>query len=184
MTAIHRRGFLALGAAGTVAACSSPPLVKTGTEIEAEVRASRDLLLQTVPGAEALNSRAAGLLIIPEILEGGLFLSGAYGEGGLLIGDALTDYVSMSAAAFGLQIGAQKYSQALFFMTQEALRDFRVTDGWELGVDAEYAVPDEGGAVGASTTTVSRPVIPYIYGQRGLIAGVSLEGAKYSRLIR
>lgn len=186
MTTLTRRGLLAtgpVGVLGALAACSSP-LAKSAGEIDGEVRASREQLYASVPGAARLGAQAAGLLIIPEIIKGGLFVSGAYGEGALMIGDAVTDYISMSSAGFGLQIGAQRYSQALFFMTPEVLRDFRVTDGWELGVNAEFATPDEGSALGTSTTTINEPVYAVIYGQRGLIVGASLAGSKYSRLIR
>jgi len=175
--------MLGSGAALMLAGCGTRQ-VNTANQIDAEVAISRRQLFQTVPGAERLAQNAAGLLIIPRILEGGFVISGAYGEGALVIGDATVDYISLAAAAVGLQIGAQRYSQALFFMTQEALADFRQTDGWELGVDAEAAVFEDAFAVGASTNTVNRPVYQVIYGQSGLIVGASLEGAKYNRLIR
>ena len=76
------------------------------------------------------------------------------------------------------------FSQALFFTTPEALADFRQADGWEIGVDAEVAVIDGGAGFGATNNTLSRPIYQVIYGQRGLIVGASLEGAKYNRLIR
>ncbi|MEO0386309.1 MAG: YSC84-related protein [Pseudomonadota bacterium] len=177
-----RRAAL-LGGAATAAGCGEIAVL-TQDEINRDVFASRDLLFATVPWAEELASRASGLLIIPEIVEGGFILSAAYGEGALLIGDAPVDYVSFTSTAFGLQIGAQAFSHALFFLTAEVLRQFRVTDGWELGVDAEFAVPDKGLGAGFSTTTVGRPVVATIYGQRGLLAGASFEGTKYSRLIR
>ncbi|MEO0912580.1 MAG: lipid-binding SYLF domain-containing protein [Pseudomonadota bacterium] len=177
-----RRGMLAATAAAA-SGCSIGD-VQTGAQIDRDVANSRALLYRTVPWAERLNSQSAGVLIIPNIVEGGFVLSGAYGEGALQVGEATVDYMSMTAAAFGFQIGAQSFSQALFFLTPEALRAFRVTDGWELGVDAEVAVLEDGASVGASTNTVSRPVVSIVYGQRGLIVGASLEGAKYSRLIR
>ena len=158
--------------------------MQSGAQIDQKVFASREELFRSVPGTLSLSQNAAGMLVIPEIYEAGLFVSGAYGEGALLIGDAVVDYISLSAAAFGLQIGGQRYAQALFFMTQESLADFRVTDGWELGVDAEFVALEDGAAIGASTTTVARPVYQVIYGQKGLIVGASLEGAKYNRIIR
>ncbi len=177
-----RRGAILAGAA-TLSSCGAVN-VQSAAEIDQDVFASRAQLFQTVPWAEGVSEQAAGVLIIPNVVEGGFLLSGAYGEGALLIGDAPVEYMSMTAAAFGLQVGAQAFSQALFFMTPEVLRDFRVTDGWELGVDAEFAVPDDGIGAGISTNTVGRPVVAVVYGQRGLILGASLEGAKYSRLIR
>lgn len=182
MTNWTRRGFI-VATAATTAACGTAQ-VQSGAQIDQKVAISRQQLFQTVPGAQRLAQNAAGYLIIPDIVEGGFVVSGAYGEGALLVGEATIDYMSVAAAAIGLQMGAQQYSQALFFMTQEALADFRQTDGWELGVDAEAAVMEDGVAVGASTSTINRPVYQVIYGQKGLILGASLEGAKYNRLIR
>lgn len=183
---LTRRTFMISGTIGggaALAGCGRRQ-VATGAELDQKVAASRALLFDTVPGTRSLAERSAGMLIIPEILEGGFIFSGAYGEGALLVGDAVVDYISMAAAAVGLQIGAQNFSQALFFTTPEALADFRQSDGWEVGVDAEVAVLDGGAGFGASTSTVMRPIYQVLYGQRGLIVGASLEGAKYNRLIR
>ncbi|MEO1551757.1 MAG: YSC84-related protein [Pseudomonadota bacterium] len=185
MTHLTRRHFALSAASCTALAACSDGGGNTAAAIDARVAASRALLFQAVPGTEGLAERAAGVLIIPDILEGGFVVSGAYGEGALQIGAATVDYMSLSAAAIGFQIGAQRYAQALFFMTTEVLRDFRVTDGWELGVDAEFAVFDAAAlSAGVSTRTITAPIYSVIYGQRGLIVGASLEGAKYSRLIR
>ena len=82
-----------------------------------------------------------------------------------------------------LQIGAQQYAHVLFFMTENALSEFRRADGWAVGADARYALPDRGGAIGAATTTSLAPVIALVFGQAGLIAGATLEGTKYTRII-
>lgn len=182
MTPLSRRVFLVAGAAGT-AACGSIN-TPSAAAINSDVAASKNLLYRSVPGAQELSARASGVLIIPRILEGGFLVSGAYGEGALQIGDATVEYYSMAAAAIGLQLGVQTFAQALFFMTPSALAKFRSTDGWELGVDAEAAAFEEGINFGTSTTSINQPVVQLIYGQRGLIVGASLEGAKYSRLIR
>lgn len=179
---LTRRCLILSGAAAATAACSNP--VRSGREINLEVARSRELLFSSVPGARSAYERAAGVLIIPQIVEGGFIVSGAYGEGALLVGDATVDYLSVAALAAGFQIGGQSYSQALFFSTPEALASFRQADGWELGVDAEVAAFEDGAAIGTSTRTVASPVYQVIYGQRGLIVGASLEGAKYSRIIR
>ena len=137
-----------------------------------------------MPGAQELGAQAQGILVIPNIRKVGFFASGAYGEGALLIGPAKVDYYSMSAAGFGLTFGAAEFNQALFFMTAQALQDFRVADGWELGVDAAVVVQQDGAAAGLTSTQINRPITEVIFGQRGLIADASLAGAKYSRIIR
>ena len=100
------------------------------------------------------------------------------------IGPAKVDYYSLSTAGVGLTFGASEFNQALFFLTEQALQDFRVADGWELGVDAAVVVQQDGAAAGLTSTQINRPITEVIFGQRGLIADASLAGAKYSRIIR
>lgn len=184
MSSLTRRSFLAAATAST-AACGSVGLnTPTAASIDRDVAVSKELLFNSVAGTRSLSQRSAGMLVIPRILEGGFLVSGAYGEGALQVGDATVDYISMAAAAIGLQLGVQTFAQALFFLTEESLAAFRSTDGWELGVDAEAVAFEDGLGFGTSTTSLSRPVVQLLYGQRGLIVGASLEGAKYSRLIR
>ena len=97
--------------------------------------------------------------------------------------DITVDYYSAAQASFGLQIGAQQYAHVLYFMTEEALAEFRGSSGWAAGADVEYAVNDRGGHLSAETTTVLAPVIAVVFGQAGLLAGASVEGTKYTRII-
>ena len=69
-------------------------------------------------------------------------------------------------------------------MTQESLADFRGSNGWAVGADAEYVFRDQGDTLGVETTTLRSPVVAAIYGRAGLIVGATLEGTKYSRIIR
>ena len=177
-----RSGFIA--ATGATAACTATGISKTTTQIDMDIDRARAELFRTVPGTQQLATQAAGVLIIPEITEAGFMLGGSYGEGGLLIGDAKVDYFSFSAASFGLQFGAQRFSHALFFMTQETLAGFRNADGWQLGVDAEFVYQQDSGSVGVSTNTINLPVYAVVFGQQGAFVGATLQGAKYSRIIR
>ncbi len=147
-----------------------------------------ELVLQTLFEIDAdtisIYKNAAATLIIPRITKAGLVLGGAYGEGVLRINEAPVDYYSLASASYGLQIGAQQYSNVIFFMTEEALQKFRVKDGWELGADAEVVFRDKGYSIGISSKTISKPVYAVVFDQKGLLAGTSLVGAKFSRLIR
>ena len=127
--------------------------------------------------------KASGVLYMPLMTEAAFGFGGAYGRGALLIDDVTVDYYSAASAGFGFQIGAQQYAHALFFMTPEALADFRASPGFAAGADLRYAVPSGGAAVGAETTTALAPVVALVFGQSGLIAGASLEGTKYTRII-
>jgi lipid-binding SYLF domain-containing protein len=186
MTPWTRRSFLAAAGCG-LAACTSapPPTAETPRQrIDREVDEALAELYQTVPGASELAARAEGILVIPNIRKVGFFASGAYGEGALMIGPAKVDYYSLSTAGVGLTFGASEFNQALFFLTDQALQDFRVADGWELGADAAVVVQNDGAAAGLTSTQINRPIQEVVFGQRGLIADASLTGAKYSRIIR
>lgn len=153
-------------------------------EIDSRVDAALFELYDTVPGARNVAEQAAGMLIMPRVNEAGFVYGAGYGEGALLIRGAKVDYYSVATASFGLQIGAQRYKHALFFMTPEALASFRTSDGWELGLDAEYAIPNNAGAATITSGTFNKPIYAVIYGQEGIIVGATVEGNKYSRIVR
>lgn len=193
MTGMTRRVFL--GAAGTasfgLAACATADKtmqnmgVNTGNadQINARVDSTREFLLSKYPGTRDLETRAAGVLWMPLVTEAGLLFGGSYGRGALRINNVTVDYYAMTGVSYGFQLGAQQYAHALFFMSAQALEDFRRSQGWTAGADMTYATPDIGGGnMGGSTTQLS-PVVALIFGQQGLMAGVSLEGSKYSRVI-
>jgi len=186
MTPWTRRSFLAAAGCGLAACTSTPPAggESARSRIDNNVDQALAELDQNVPGAAELASRAEGILVIPRIRKVGFFASGAYGEGALLIGPAKVDYYSLSAAGVGLTFGAAEFNQALFFMTAQSLQDFRVADGWQLGVDAAVVFKTDGTSAGLTSTQINRPIYEIVFGQRGLIADASLAGAKYSRIIR
>ncbi len=185
MSSLTRREAMRLGAASLVAAgAAAPARADSAAAIEAKVNRALEQLFATVPGARELNETAKGVLIMPEVVKAGLLLGGAYGEGALRVDGATVSYYSLAAASFGLQIGVQSTKQALFFMSDAALAKFRRDDGWEAGIDAEVTFPGAGVNAGVDTTTKSAPVIGIVFGQDGILAGASFEGAKYSRINR
>ena len=184
MTRLSRRTLLAGGAALTgLAACGNPVGNANAERIDARVDAARDYLRQNYPSLNELFRNAHGILYMPLVSEAGFMLGGAYGQGALRINDATVDYYSATRASFGLQIGAQQYAHALFFMTAQALADFRASEGWAASADIRYATPESGAAAGIQTTTVLSPVIGVVYGQAGLIAGASVAGVRYTRIL-
>ena len=64
----------------------------------------------------------------------------------------------------------------------EALEEFRRSPGWAASADVRYATPDQGATIGKETTELT-PVIALVFGQQGLIAGATLSGVKYTRII-
>ncbi len=184
---ISRRGVLGLGAVGFLAACDNS-FVGNGVnsdgaaKVDARVDATRDYLYSNYPGTQDLAQTARGILFMPLITEVGFGVGGSYGRGALRINDVTVDYYSSTRATVGFQIGAQQYAHALFFMTEDALAEFRSGNGWAAGADIRYATPEQGGSLGKETTELD-PVVGLIFGQQGLIAGATLSGVKYSRII-
>jgi lipid-binding SYLF domain-containing protein len=118
------------------------------------------------------------------VQKAGLVVGGSYGEGALRVGGKTVGYYSTSAASIGLQAGYQDRSEILMFMSKEALDDFQASSGWEVGGNASVAVIDDGLANEIDTVSAEKPVIAFIFGQEGLMADLSLEGAKISKIDR
>lgn len=185
MTHMNRRvfAFSGLAAMTSLAACSNPVGGDGAATLDARVDAARDYLRTNYPALGELFQNARGILYIPVVSEAGLFVGGSYGRGALRINDATVDYYDAKRASFGLQVGAQQYAHALFFMTEQALSDFRYSPGWAASADLRYATPTQGGSMGTETTTQFSPVIAVVFGQSGIMAGASLAGVKYARII-
>ena len=185
---ISRRNFVVLGAGAMGLAACDAGLLGNGVGsngaamIDARVDATRDYLFSSYPGTQTIAQNARGVLYIPLVTEVGVGFGGSFGRGALRINDVTVDYYSATSASFGLQIGAQQYAHAIFFMTDEALSNFRRSNGWVAGAGVEYATPQEGGNIGKDTTEID-PVTVFIFGQQGLIVGATIEGIKYSRII-
>jgi len=186
--AVSRRNFLTFGAAAAVLAGCDNALTGNGVnsngsaQIDARVDATRDYLFTNFPGTRDLAADAKGILFMPLITEVGFGVGGSYGRGALRINDVTVDYYSSTRATFGIQIGAQQYAHAIFFMTEDALANFRSGSGWAAGADVRYATPEMGQSIGKDTYELD-PVIAFIFGQQGLIAGATVSGLKYSRII-
>jgi lipid-binding SYLF domain-containing protein len=180
---VTRRGMvLGLGATGLLAGCGNGVGSNGSGQIDARVDATQSYLFERFPGTRDLAARAAGVLYMPLITEAGLVWGGGYGRGALRLQGATVDYYSATKASIGLQVGAQQYAHALFFMTQPALEEFRRSKGWAASADLKYATPEEGASIGKATTEIA-PVVALVFGQQGLIAGATLAGVKYTRII-
>ena len=188
---MNRRGFTRRGAvaglaavgAAALAGCSNGVGSNGAMVVDQRVDATRDYLLTRYPSTGDLERKASGVLWMPLITKAGFGFGGSYGTGALRIDQATVDYYEVVQANFGFQAGIQQYAHALFFMTDDALRKFRTSSGWSMGADAEYALIDQGGNLSADTVTALDPVIAFVFGQAGVIAGATLEGTKYRRII-
>ncbi len=151
-------------------------------EIERKVDSAILYLLEEVPNSESLIKNAKGMLVIPVMTKVGFLLGGAYGEGAFRIGEKTIEYYSSSQANYGFQFGAQQYSHILFFMTDEAMNRFLTSDGFKFGVNAEASVLKESDFRGTDTISSKSDVIGVVFGQQGLMLGVSLNGTVYDEI--
>ena len=188
MKSIKRRklliGSIALITSGIISGCSASKAQNAGNNIIEDSEKSLENLFDVAPESQDIYNKSAGTLIMPRITKASFGFGGSYGEGVLKIGGAPVDFYSVATASFGYQLGAIQFSHVIFFMTEDALKTFRVTDGWEIGADAEVFFRQQGVSLGITNNTLTKPIYAIVFGQKGVIAGASLEGAKYSRLIR
>ncbi|MBR9764256.1 MAG: twin-arginine translocation pathway signal [Rhodobacteraceae bacterium] len=186
MTQFTRRAFTlsALAAVPALSACSGNGFNNNGgAKIDARVDATLAQMYSQFPQTRDLAQKSAGMLVMPLLTEAGLGVGGGYGRGALRVGGTTVDYYSATRANIGIQIGAQQYAHVLFFMTQEALQDFRLNDGWAAGADADIVFSNQGETIRAETTTALAPVVAVIFAHAGLRVGATIEGLKYSRII-
>jgi lipid-binding SYLF domain-containing protein len=170
--------FISMGFLAT----TSP--AKTAKEINSEVNAALKLFSQHVKGGKEFLNAAKGVLVIPNIVKAGLGVGGEYGEGAMRIGGKTVEYYSLAAGSVGFQIGAQKTNLVLVFMQDEALKNFRKSSGWKAGVDGSVAFIDVGAGKSLDTVNVKDPIVAFMFGQRGLMANATVEGAKFTKLVR
>lgn len=151
-------------------------------EIDAGVTRALDDLYQQVKGSREMVARSQGTLVFPNFVSAGLGIGGSYGQGALRERGATVGYYSMAGGAVGIIAGAQSRAVFLLFMNQDALRKFETSSGWTAGVDASVAMIDAGADVQVNTVTAQQPVVGYALTNKGLMANLSLQGTKITRL--
>jgi lipid-binding SYLF domain-containing protein len=156
----------------------------TAEDLDKDSRQALQTLYKTEPVAETLSRTAKAVLVFPNIVKAGLVFGGSYGEGELIEGSKVVDYYNSVTGSWGLQAGAQSYGYAVFLMSDKAIRYVKETKGWEIGVGPTVVVVDEGVAKNLSTSSLKDDAYAFIFSQQGLMAGVSIEGTKISRIKR
>ncbi len=153
---------------------------KTKGEIDASVTAAMSRFKKDIKGGTEYMKAAKGVLVMPSITKAGFIVGGQYGQGALQINGKNVQYYSLAAGSLGYQIGAEQYDMVILFMTDEALNKFRRSEGWEAGVDAEVTLIEVGANLSVETLRSQHPVAGFIFDQKGLMAGVSIKGAKFT----
>jgi lipid-binding SYLF domain-containing protein len=160
----------------------APAGAASAMEIDREVAEALNDLFETSPEARALAGRAKAILVFPSIVKAGFIIGAPFGDGALVRGTRSLAYYNIAAASYGLQAGAQRFGYAMFFMTSSALDYLDKSQGFEVGVGPSIVVVDEGVARTLTTTTTQSDVYAFTFGQRGLMAGLGLQGSKITRI--
>jgi lipid-binding SYLF domain-containing protein len=173
-------GTAALGAAAT--ANRAIAATASADDLTRDVDRALEFLLRTNAAAAAISKQAAATLVFPNIVKAGLIFGGAFGEGELKQAGKHDGYYNSFTGSWGLQAGAQSYGYVVFLMTEKAVRYIHETHGWEIGVGPTVVVVDEGLAKNLSSSTLKDDAYAFIFDQKGLMAGISIEGTKITRV--
>lgn len=152
-------------------------------EIDAGVERSLDMLKDIKGGNEVLK-KAAGVLVFPAVFRAGIGIGAEYGEGALVIKRKTVGYYATAAASIGFQIGGQKKTIIIAFMDKGALNDFRNSTGWKVGADASVTVVAVGADGSIDTAKTNKPIVAFVFDQKGLMYNLTLEGAKITKIKR
>jgi len=153
-------------------------------QINIEADATLEEFSKKIKGGKKFLQKAKGILVFPSVIKAGFVVGGEYGEGALRINGKTVEYYNTAGASFGFQLGAQSKSIVIVFLNESALNKFRESDGWEAGVDGSVALAEWGTGEDLSTTEFDDPIIAFVFGNKGLMYNLTLEGSKFSKIIR
>ena len=168
----------------SILAAPSVAVAKSAEQIEIESDAALAAFKKEVKGGEAFLETAKAVLVFPEIYKGGVVIGGDYGEGALRIGGKTVDYYSSASGSIGLQLGLQKRTVIIVFLEQPALDQFRASSGWKAGVDGSVALVEWGAGASLDSVKIKDPIVGFIFANEGLMFNLSLEGSKFTKLVR
>ena len=182
MPQAHRVLGCLLAVALLLAGGPQPASAASGKQISRNASAALHELYATTPAAKELGSKAKAILVFPKILKAGFMVGAQGGHGALFKGGKTVGYYNTVAASYGFQAGVQSFAYALFLMTDSALEYLGRSGGWELGTGPSLVVVDVGAAKSLTTTTLKDDVYAFVFGQKGLMAGIGIQGSKITRI--
>jgi lipid-binding SYLF domain-containing protein len=182
----HHLALTALGALSVSAfsVVGQSAWAATAEDLNRDAAQALQKLYKANPAAEAISKKARGILVFPNIVKAGLVFGGSYGEGVLMKGGQVSEYFNSVSASWGWQAGAESYAYVVFLMNDKALQYLEKTKGWEFGVGPTVVVVNEGVAKNISTSTLKDDAYAFISDQQGLMASLSIEGTKITRIKR
>jgi lipid-binding SYLF domain-containing protein len=160
------------------------PATMTDKAIDVAVDVTLEQFKKDIKGGDEFLKTAKGVLVFPSVFKAGVGVGGEYGEGALRIGGKTVDYYSTAAASIGFQLGMQTKRIIIVFMQDGALKKFRESKGWEAGVDGSIALVELGAGGTIDTTNIKDPILGFVFGNKGLMFNLTLEGSKYTKIVR
>ena len=155
---------------------------KSSLEIDAAIESAIDRFTNEIQGAQTYLDGARGILVIPKMIKAGLVLGMEYGEGALVVDNIKVQYYRAFSGSLGLQLGIGSKDLIILFYDDEAMDDFLYSSGWQVGVDGSVALLDMGAGGSLDSTEAQDPIVGFVFGHKGLIAGLSLEGTKFTKI--
>ena len=156
----------------------------TAEEIDLKVDEALARFKKESAVAESVLAASKGVLVFPNVIKAGIGIGGEIGEGALRIGGETVEYYTTMAASIGFQLGAQSKAVFLVFMQDEALQEFRASSGWKVGVDGSVALINIGAGASFDTTQIQEPIVGFVMTNAGLMYNATLEGSKYTKVVR
>jgi len=161
---------------------ASSVLAASADKLNRESNKALQVFKEDIDGAQVFLDQAAGYLVFPRVIKVGIGIGGETGEGVLRVGGSTVAYYRTTSGSFGLQLGAQAKSIVIAFLTRESLDKFRNSEGWKVGVDGSVALVDVGAGKTIDSNNIKDPVVGFIFGSKGLMYNLTLEGTKFSKL--
>lgn len=174
---IFRAGILVL-----LSVFATPVFAASAEKLDRNADEAIQLFTEEVKGSEVFLAQAAGYLVFPRVVKVGVGVGAEHGEGVLRVGGQTVDYYATTSGSVGFQLGAQAKSIIIIFMTQDALNSFRKSEGWKVGIDGSVALIDIGAGKTIDSNNISDPVVGFIFGSKGLMYNLTLEGSKFTKL--
>jgi lipid-binding SYLF domain-containing protein len=173
-------------AAALLLFAAAPALAASKEEIDAGVQEALASLYEQSSAAKDLGAKANGILVFPKVVKGGVGIGGEFGEGALLVRGKTVGYYNTAAGSIGFQLGLQQKSQAIMFMNQHELDKFlkQNNDGWKAGVDGSVALATLGVGGQLDTETAKKPIIGFIFSNKGLMYNLTFEGSKITKITK
>ena len=161
---------------------SAPSFARTKAEIDMSADRAMERFYGIDPQDRDLAAKAAGVLVFGRVTKGGAGVAGEFGEGVLRINGKTVDYYSVGSASVGLTLGVGKHSEVILFMTHDALDKFTGSSNWSAGADGSIALVSKGAGGQYDVTTLGKPILGFIFHEKGLLGDLSFEGSKITKI--